>query len=171
MLISLLPLNYNLRNQRWPVTSRISHCTICYLLTEGVVQLCHRWWASGLRRQTPYTSTHWETCNMPAFLVQALFQGTIVGSTSIKLLSLKVPVCACIPNQVVKQSLLCAFMTGSNNDRWHSVWHQRGQGKWRQGERYKADWESMVFGGQCMNTDPFWVGCPYWRLALVTRIT
>ena len=51
---------------------------------------------------------------MPAFLVQSLFKGTIVGSTSIKLLSLKVPVCACIPNQVVKQSLLCAFRTGSN---------------------------------------------------------
>ena len=31
---------------------------------------------------------------MPAFLVQALFEGTIVGSTSIKLLSLKAPVCA-----------------------------------------------------------------------------
>ena len=105
MLISLLPLNYNLRNQRWPVTSRISHCAICYLLTEGVVQLCHRGWASGLRRQTPHTSTHWETCNMPAFLVQLLFEGTIVESTSIKLLSLKVPVCACILNQVVKQSL------------------------------------------------------------------
>ena len=54
---------------------------------------------------------------MPAFLVQALFEGTIVGSTSIKLLSLKVPECACTSNQVVKQSLLCAFMTGSNNDR------------------------------------------------------
>ena len=46
-----------------------------------------------------------------------LFGGTIVGSASIELLSLKVPVCACMSNQVVKQSLLCAFMTGSNTDR------------------------------------------------------
>ena len=39
------------------------------------------------------------------------------------------------------------------------------QGKWRQGERYKVYWESMVMGDQCMDTDPFWVGCPYWWLA------
>ena len=86
-------------------------------------------------------------------LVMRLLGGTIVGSTYIELLSLKAPLCACTSNQVVKQSLLCAFTTGSNIDRWHSVWHQRGQGKWRQGEKYKEDWESTVFGERCINTN------------------
>ena len=43
-----------------------------------------------------------------------LYRGTIVGSAFIELLSLKAPVCACMSNQVVKQSLLCDFMSGSN---------------------------------------------------------
>ena len=91
-----------------------------------------------------------------------LFGGTIVGSASIKLLSLKVPVCACTSNQVVKQSQMCAFMSGSNmtDDTVSGIKDRANEGRERGTKQIVRAW--------CLVSSAWIVTILIWLSVLVT---